>query len=160
MSKNQLFLLLGGLLLVSGAITLYTSMTTQDRIGGKKVVDDTRCPDCGKELPRVGGECGFCKVQALKEGKGKGGKEAGPRVYTRTDFVIFGCILFLMVGGGYLILRSTGFKFRRRKRDEPSFYTRCPKCKRKVRYAASQVGRTVLCPTCRWSMTLTPPKAG
>ncbi len=151
MSTKKLVMLGMSMIAVAVGLLIYTSAVSQDRAGPAKQVEEGRCPNCNRVMPRsAGGECPFCKLSGAQGGKGT---EA--RGGTGTDFVLFFLIVFLAAGGGYLIVRSTGSKFWRRKRDEPAYHTRCPQCKRKVRYLATQVGRPVLCPTCRW--TLTPP---
>jgi hypothetical protein len=161
MGTNKLLLLGGFMILVSLGLLVYTSMTTQDKIGASKAQDDTHCPDCGREMPRGSvGECPFCKLAQSRGEKGKGEKSARGGRFTTTNYVIFGCILFLAFGGGYLMWRSTAQYRKGRKREVATYRTRCPKCKRRVRYTASQIGRTVLCPTCRYTLQLKPPKAG
>jgi hypothetical protein len=151
MNTKQLVLLGMGMIAVAVGLLIYSSAVSQTRVGPAKPMEEGRCPDCGRDIPsRAGGECPFCKLTQAKGGKGTEGRE-----FTRTDYVLFFLIVFLAGGGGYLIVRSTGHKFRRRKRNAPTFHTRCPHCKRKVRYFADQAGRPVLCPTCHW--TLTPP---
>jgi Zn finger protein HypA/HybF involved in hydrogenase expression len=158
MRTKPLVLLGVGMIAVALGLLVYSSAVTQDRIAASKAVDENHCPDCGRELPKgAAGECPFCKM--LQVGAGKGPGAATGRRFTRTDYVLFFLIVFLACGGGYLIFRSTDFKSRRKKREEPAYYTRCPHCKRKVRYVASQVGRIVLCPTCRYTLTLTPPRS-
>lgn len=156
MKTKQLFWLLGGLLCLSLGITLYTNLTTEDTTR-PAAVDDKHCPECGRELPSTGGECAFCKMQRAADiAAGKRGERPGRR-WTGTHYFILFLITFLTVGGGYLILRSVKPHLRYRT-EAPPLLTRCLKCKRKIRYAPSQVGRNVLCPSCKWSMTLPVPK--
>ncbi len=155
MSTKPLVLLGVGMVAVALGLLVYSSVVTRDRIGAGRPTDDTHCPDCGRELPRnAGGDCPFCKMLEAKGGAAPGSGTAARRL-TRTDYVLFFLIVFLAGGGGYLIFRSRDFKNRRKKREEPPFYTRCPQCKRKIRYVASQVGRIVLCPACRCTLSLT-----
>jgi uncharacterized paraquat-inducible protein A len=157
MSTKQLVLLGLGMIVVAVGLMIYTSTMTQDRIGTNRPVEEGKCPDCGKEISsRMGGECPYCKMTQAREGKPKSGPA---QRFTRTHAVLLALIVFLLFGGGYLLIRSGTFKFRRRKPSEPTYHTRCPHCKRRIRYFASQVGRQVLCPTCRWALTAPVPKA-
>jgi ribosomal protein S27E len=156
MSTKQLVLLGLTMIAVSVGLSIYSSATTRNRIDSGRPVEEGRCPDCGREIPkRMGGECPFCKLQNGGKGAGKGTEGRG---FTRTDGVLLFLIVFLAGGGGYLIYRSSAHKLRRQKPEEPICYLRCPNCKRKVRYMAGQVGREVLCPTCRHALTLPVPK--
>jgi DNA-directed RNA polymerase subunit RPC12/RpoP len=158
MSTKQLILLGLGMIAVSVGLLIYSSAMTQNRIGSARPVEEGRCPECGREIPRsMGGECPYCKM--LQGGGGKGaGKATEVRRFTPTDGVLLFLMVFLAGGGGYLLYRSSGRKVRRPKPEEPTFYLHCPNCKRKVRYSASQVGRDVLCPTCRHTLSLPVPR--
>jgi hypothetical protein len=154
MSNKQIFLLIGGILCITLGLLLFSVLAAPPKVG-KGQVDENRCPDCGRELPKRSlGECPFCKM--LKGPEKKGGKGSAPRRFTATDFVVLGCILFLTIGGGYLILRSMNLRLWFY-REKPSFYYRCPKCKRRIRYFARLAGRNALCPACSYAIVLPDP---
>jgi hypothetical protein len=159
MKTQKLVMLIIGIVLVSGAITLFTSMLAPDRTESAVSSRDSSapkegfCPDCGKELPaRIIDGCPFCKAQKDAAAK-KGGSGPRGRKLTGSEYFILGMVLFLLLGGGFLILRSVKFPFRRRA-NQPKFYSRCPKCKRRLRYSQRQAGKEGLCPSCRYTMTL------
>ncbi len=52
-------------------------------------------------------------------------------------------VALALAAGGYLLFRS------KPKVEEPAYYHRCVKCKRRMRYRKEQAGRHAVCPTCR-----------
>jgi hypothetical protein len=146
MTKKQIALLAGGVLLVSGGLLLFSSLMTEEKTASA-IDDGKHCPDCGRELPRGAvGDCPFCKMTRVAEGK-PAKKETG-RSWTITDYFILTMVVFLFGGGGFLIARSVR-RIAPRKYRGPKLTHRCPSCKRRVSYTPQQVGREVLCPTCQ-----------
>jgi hypothetical protein len=153
MNTKRLVLAGAGMICLSLGLLLFSQLITTDRTEAV-VKDDTHCPNCGRMLPNgAGGECPFCKLTKGPLGAKKDAETARGR-WTNTDFVVLGCVGFLAAGGAFLLSRS--FKFKWIRRTGPTFVTRCPKCKRKVRYFRQQAGRRVLCPACMWELTLPP----
>jgi DNA-directed RNA polymerase subunit RPC12/RpoP len=60
---------------------------------------------------------------------------------TTVVVVIVGVVLVLAVGG-YLFMRG------RSREDENYYHFRCPRCKRRLRFQAKQVGHTGRCSNC------------
>jgi hypothetical protein len=51
------------------------------------------------------------------------------------------------IGGVIVVLR------RRPKKEEPVFHFNCPKCRRRLRYRAGQIGHAGQCPQCKSALT-------
>jgi hypothetical protein len=66
--------------------------------------------------------------------------------------IVVGVIVLGIVlgGGGYLFVRLRGPK------EEPDYHFQCPKCRRRLRYKAKQVGRKGQCPQCGETLTFPP----
>ena len=108
------------------------------------------CPDCGMELPRGATECPFCKLAAVaanaqkgKEPPRKGVQDIG--VPAKVGIFVGICCLAAVVAVWDKVPR-----FRRRgSSDDGLFYHfRCSRCKRKLRYEISKVGKMGACPAC------------
>jgi len=149
MSNKQILLMAGGILLIVLGLALIPVLSTEDKTAAVK--NDTICPDCGKPLPKsaqVSGECPYCKTLKVMEGKDKQTKESGSS-WNGTDYFIVLMILFLVLGGGFLIVKSTpNVSFFRSRYAIPKYICKCPNCKRKIRYSFLQAGKDALCPSC------------
>lgn len=149
MSNKLLIRLSAGVILVVAGLLVYTLMTGETRTAAARK-DDTRCPDCGRELPRrSGGQCPYCLINDPEKAKKPQVSSSARRT---TAYVLSGMLTFLVAGNGYLLLRA--YRKRRRMEVEPTLTTRCPRCKRKLGYRLSKAGKNVVCPTCRRELTL------
>jgi hypothetical protein len=63
-------------------------------------------------------------------------------------YIIFGVVVALGGTGAVLWWRQRGRK------EEASHSCRCPKCDRKIRYPASQIGHYAYCPGCKHRVPL------
>jgi hypothetical protein len=126
---------------------------------GKKGSSDDRprCPECGRELP-YGADCPFCLMKKQQKGEGKSETNRVPRFgrYLAWTFVGFTALLAAVHLGIYW--RS---QWRTRSRpEEVQLKTKCPYCKRKVRFAARLAGTYGSCPTCRNRIRFDPLELG
>jgi hypothetical protein len=158
MNSKPLIFLAVGVLLISGGLLLFSSMATESKT---TVGDGKHCPDCGREMPsKFQGECPFCKMTQATQGKDKAkGKGRGAPSWGASDYLVVGTVLFLILGGGFLVVRSMKGRFRWRWSNEPVFHHRCPNCKRRLRYFLRQAGKDGICPTCMGKIRLPPPPA-
>jgi hypothetical protein len=121
--------------------------------GKSKLVasDRPRCPDCGKELPATG-DCPFCLMK--KKTTGAGGVDPPSRSGRILAWSLIGSTVVLGAAHLAMILRAR----RRflRPPDEGQLKTRCPFCKRRVRFAARLADLPGTCPTCKKSFTFKP----
>lgn len=112
-------------------------------------VDETRCPDCGRELPdqaQVTGECPYCKL--AKDSGGSGKKKTKRNWGLHFSPVAIGIIAFPVAAGCLLLF----LRYRRNRVyyvDEEFGYFRCPYCKRRLRFALSKAGQKGRCPLCK-----------
>src|SRR5262249_8612175 len=111
-----------------------------------------RCPDCGRELSYTG-ECFYCLITKRAAGK-VASPEPKPSLRRNVARTTIGVTVALRAihGRRYLIgryrsLRSTARKYAR---------TRCPYCRRKLRFAAHRAGASGACPGCRRGILLKP----
>jgi hypothetical protein len=136
---------MAGLVCLSLAVTLYSSYTLRPTSEPRKVKEGF-CPICGKELSRTG-ECVNCLAMQARDPL----KRNASRPATGTDYFLVGLLLFLIAGSAVLLLRQVRVN-RGVNTRKPSLYTRCPKCKRRLRYSTTKIGKEILCPTCRYAM--------
>ena len=140
--SNQL--ILGGtgivLLVVIGLAIFATS-------GSKKIekkADPNVCEFCGRPLPQSKlclqciGEMGREAYEAKRDKKYWYNRPVIP--------IVILSILCLLVLTHIIILL---WRQRGRKKEEVSYYTRCNKCGRKLRYRESQINRLGKCPLCQ-----------
>jgi hypothetical protein len=149
LSFKPSFLLTVGLitvgLLTLGSLVLYFLSSAPTRTGSA-ITDPTRCPVCGRELPRSAqgtGQCPFCELDKLA-GKYKGGETSRGNL---TVPILLGSLFLVLLGVHVFVLVRA-----RRKAGapaEPSYPLFCPKCHRKLRYRHSQGGRLGQCPLCK-----------
>jgi ribosomal protein S27E len=154
MNPKQVVLAALGVICLALALLLFSQVVVEDKTTAVKKVDDNRCPNCGRMLPKSsGGECPFCKLLKGPEDPKK--VAAQPRRWTTTDRLVVATVIFLTAGGGFLLWRSLKGKFRFR-RGKPNLLIKCGHCRRGVRYFAHQAGKRVLCPGCMWTIDLPP----
>jgi hypothetical protein len=115
--------------------------------------DHPHCPECGRELPN-GGECPFCLMKKREKAGGKEDSTPVPRLgrYLAWTLVGFTVILGAVHLGIYwrALRRATG------PAAQEQFKTRCPYCKRRVRFTARLSGTYGSCPTCKQRIQFTP----
>jgi hypothetical protein len=148
MTTKHYVWLLCGLLGLSLAVAVYNSYTLRQSDEPRKVKEGF-CPDCGRELPAMGGECINCKTMKLRDPLAR--PAGARRSLNGADYFLLGLLLFLIIGGGILTFRRVK-STARAKADPRSLYTRCPKCKRRLRYSPLKMGKEILCPTCRYAL--------
>jgi Zn finger protein HypA/HybF involved in hydrogenase expression len=115
----------------------------------KGVKDETRCPDCGRELPdqaQATGECPYCKLAASLPEDGKKKKKKGGGIAISPIALVF--IIFPILATLALLI----IHFRRNRVlyvDQEYAYFRCPHCKRKLRFPVTRANHRGMCPLCR-----------
>ncbi len=114
--------------------------------------DYPRCPECGRELPNSG-ECPYCMFK--KKRKADGSEEVP---VSRTGrFLAWSLIGITGALGAFHLGRLLRQHRRAAGADgEPQLKTRCPHCKRRVRFAARLADRYGFCPTCRQPIQFKP----
>jgi hypothetical protein len=124
-------------------------LTTGDTKTGPAVVDEGKCPECGRDLPRsvrdAGGECPFCKLEGKSVDVGKA--RAGPSLLRgpTIPFAVGGAfVLLLLVHAVFLVRHRAGSQ-----KEEVIYYINCRKCGRRLRYRERQAGRIAKCPLCQ-----------
>jgi hypothetical protein len=110
------------------------------------------CPDCGKPLPGEGAKCTYCAyLRRTREMTGIGGGPQPHELSPVGKLAIVAGILGLLTGlAFYPELRR--FRQQWARANEESWVVRCKKCKRKLRYPASNAGKQGACPGCRATM--------
>lgn len=125
------------------------------RLGDSAPVrDETRCPDCGTELPsgaRASGECPYCKLRNGPSARRSNDPQAqveNPAVKRQTK----GSLLFILVGAG-VIVGVVGaclvVRWRMIRGRDRRYSFRCPVCARKLGYRRAQSGQMCICPVCK-----------
>ncbi len=105
-----------------------------------------RCPDCGRELPATG-ECPYCLLQ--KKAK-NGGKDVDVPVSRFGRFLAWSLVaVTVSLGGAYAAVLVRQHRRSVAPPEEFQLKTRCPRCKRRVKFAAHLEGRYGTCPTCK-----------
>jgi ribosomal protein L37AE/L43A len=112
--------------------------------------DHPRCPDCGRELPSSG-ECPFC---LMKKKTGGSGAEPPSRFGKLLAWTAIGSTLIL--GAVHLAMFLRERRRFMRPQEEGQLKTRCPFCKRRVRFAARLADLVGTCPTCKKNFTFKP----
>src|SRR5579859_5887835 len=105
-----------------------------------------QCPDCGKKLLREGARCSYCEF--LRRARGDApDAPAAKELSPVGKLAIASGVLGLMTLGVYWS-EARGLIRRWFTAPETTLVFRCRKCKRKLRYPVSSVGKTGLCPGC------------
>ncbi len=155
MSTKQLFLLVGGVLLLTAGVSLWAAWNSEPP-RTKAPDSENKCPDCGRVLPsRSGGECPYCKMMQVAQAaaEGKPVVKETKRAWGASDYFVIALIVFVVTSGGFLIARSMKGLLPRGARQVFLFH-RCPFCKRRIRYAAHLAGWKAKCPTCDRTLVL------
>jgi hypothetical protein len=132
------------------------------RPADKRPVVKGYCPDCGMELPKGElAECPFCKLAAVAANAKKPNeapRKSWQQVSIAGKIAIFAgiCLLAAVVAAWDRLA-----KFRRRglSEDGQFYHFRCCRCKRKLRYEISKVGRMGACPACNQRCIFPDPSA-
>jgi hypothetical protein len=106
------------------------------------------CPSCGQKLRWEGASCSYCQYLERTKGPGSPG---GPGI--QSELTPVGKLAIASVVLGLMTLGVYWSDVRRLLRQwfttpEETLVTRCQKCKRKLRYPVSSIGKTGLCPGC------------
>jgi hypothetical protein len=147
-------------LLAASAWVFFTSATPPEPEGPPRFL---QCSECSFERPYVqklnGTTCQACKSgklhaahRSLKDSE----NDWQPVFRSPLALGLLSVTALLAAANGYVWWRRVR---PRRKSIKNYLYCRCPKCKRKVRYVARVMQRTILCPTCRRELYLPPPGA-
>lgn len=144
------FILIGVVLVSTGGCLVVMLAPSSEK---QAVVREGYCPECGKELTR-GGTCPTCFVQKTKEKA----KAAGPSFWRdlspKAKWAIFSGATLLNV----LLIYCAWMPRFKRKRDEYAPHRfRCPKCRRKFKYADSKIGVSAVCTGCHESFVFPEP---
>jgi DNA-directed RNA polymerase subunit RPC12/RpoP len=137
----------------------YTLTTTEEKT---LVHDDTRCPDCGRELPRqaqASGECPYCLLdKGADQAPKKKGKKWDPgrlldlnSYQTRKGLTALGITLSLIIFMSSILLFNKYVRLAPREANSYHHF-RCPYCKRKLRYRSNQIGHGAICPGCQFRL--------
>jgi hypothetical protein len=105
------------------------------------------CPDCGKELPS-GGECPYCLLQKREK---SGGKAQTAEPTSRLGrYLAWSLVGFtVLLGAVHLALIARQRRRDLRSEEDEQLKTKCPYCKRRVRFPAHLAGTSGSCPTCK-----------
>jgi hypothetical protein len=147
-----------GLLFLVWLVILLATRETPSKTGPAGA-DERHCPVCGRELPRAywgTGECPYCQMEAAEQGRPARAVARGvvwSPVIPSLLVVVFVALLTinLVVGARSRVVKST---------VEVLYHLNCPKCGRKLRYRAAQVGRLGKCPLCRRPIIFPQPAEG
>jgi predicted amidophosphoribosyltransferase len=138
---------LGLLFLGSGGYLLVAEDGPKSEKSAKD--DPTRCPKCGKELPKGAQNTGICPYCSLEEKSVKKKLDEPTPPSNRARYFAWSVMgltaLLGSIHGGLILWRRhvnavRQVQYRRMK---------CPACKQKIRYTARQIGTKGLCPRCR-----------
>jgi DNA-directed RNA polymerase subunit RPC12/RpoP len=157
-ARNVRFLIGTAILLVL-VWCFYTLTTTEEKT---LVHEDTRCPDCGRELPRqaqASGECPYCLLEngTAQAPKKKNKKWDPGRIFDLSSYQTRKGLTALGITSGLIVFMSSILLFNKYYRlGSPRAYAymhfRCPYCKRKLRYRSNQIGHAALCPGCQFRL--------
>lgn len=142
---TKISLLVSGVLLVAWlCLTLFADSPSKktDAI----VKDETRCPNCGRPLPRNAiriKECPYCLIERGPEAAKFGENNSQPRGKA-IPFVLIGLVALLLIANVAIALHAR----MRQQKIEALFHYVCPKCSRRLRYRETQIGRLARCPLC------------
>jgi predicted Zn-ribbon and HTH transcriptional regulator len=134
----------GVLLLAWLGLTLFADSPSQKT--DAVVKDPTRCPNCGRPLPRASirtKECPYCLIERGPEAA-KFGDAPSSTGSKAIAYGLVGTVVLLLLANLAIAVHG----WRRRRKIETVFHYACPKCGRRLRYRESQIGRPARCPLC------------